>query len=149
VHAAGAEVGEPAPVVSLPSLTSNAAINLESLRGKVVYLDFWASWCPPCRVSFPILESIRQSLGPQGFEVYAISVDEDKEDALAFLEDAPPVSYLLLHDPYGDTPKIYGVRGMPTGYLIDRKGVVRKIHEGFKKSDGEKLRAAVEQLLGE
>lgn len=145
----GAVVGEPAPAVSLPSLTGEGEVSLASLQGKVVYLDFWASWCPPCRVSFPILEEIRQSLAPQGFEIYAISVDETREDAMKFLGETAAVSYPLVLDSAGDSPQAYGVRGMPTGYLIDRAGVVRKIHQGFKKSDGEKLRTAVVQLLGE
>jgi len=148
-NAGGATVGEPAPAVSLPSLTQEGEVSLASLQGKVVYLDFWASWCPPCRVSFPILEEIRQSLGPEGFEIYAISVDDNRDDALKFLDGTPAVSYPLVLDVEGESPQAYGVRGMPTGYLIDRAGVVRKIHQGFKKSDGEKLRAAVVQLLGE
>lgn len=141
-------MGEQAPAVSLPSLTSSGDISLASLRGKVVYLDFWASWCPPCRVSFPQFEDMRQELGPQGFEIYAINVDETEADAFTFLE-AAPVSFPLVRDAAGVTPKAYGLRGMPTGYLIDREGIVRKVHQGFRKSDGAKLRAAIVKLLGE
>lgn len=114
-----------------------------------MYLDFWASWCPPCRVSFPVLEELRQSFGPEIFEVYAISVDEDQADALKFLADTSPVTYPLVHDANGASPQAYGVRGMPTGYLIDQTGTVRKVHQGFKKSDGAKLRAEIARLLGE
>ena len=147
LHAAVAE-GDQAPAVRLPVLQGAADTSLESLQGKVVYLDFWASWCGPCRVSFPQLESLRSELGPRGFEVLAVSVDEDAADAQQFLRDIP-VSYPIVHDPAGATPKTYGILGMPTGYLIDRTGVVRHIHTGYKKSDGEKLRSAVLQLLGE
>lgn len=142
-------MGEPAPEVTLPSLSGSGDISLSSLRGKVVYLDFWASWCPPCRVSFPIFEELRNELGPAGFEIYAISVDESEEEANQFLQATTPVNFLLVRDATGAAPTAYGVPGMPTGYLIDRKGVVRIIHHGFKKSDGAKLRAAVVQLLGE
>lgn len=147
-QAGGAVVGQAAPAVSLPSLSGSGDISLESLRGKVVYLDFWASWCGPCRVSFPQLEVLRNELGGDGFEVFAINVDEQEADALKFLE-AVPVSYPLVRDAAGTTPQTYGILGMPTGYLIDREGIVRDIHQGYRKSDGEKLRAAIVQLLGE
>ncbi len=150
--AAGVTVGEAAPAVSLPNLVSDSPfgseVSLEGLRGKVVYLDFWASWCGPCRVSFPQLESIRQELGPQGFEVLAVNLDEDESDALSFLADAK-VSYPVVRDATGESPARYGLLGMPTGYLIDRHGVVRLVHQGFRKKDGERLRQAITELLAE
>ena len=146
-QAAAVVEGQVAPQVELPSLTAEGTnISLQNLRGKVVYLDFWASWCGPCRVSFPMIEAIYQELGEQGFEVLAINVDEYPEDAHAFLEEMP-VSYLVVRDPEGTTPGTYGILGMPTGFLIDREGVVRKVHQGFRKSDGAKLRAEVLELL--
>lgn len=141
-------MGEAAPKVDLPNLAGEGNISLESLRGKVVYLDFWASWCGPCRVSFPLLEQMRNELGADGLEVYAINVDEDEADALQFLADVP-VSYPVVRDGDGSIPQLYGILGMPTGYLIDREGIVREIHQGFRKSDGAKLRSAIVQLLGE
>ena len=145
---AGVAVGEAAPEVTLPQLPGEDAVSLSSLRGKVVYLDFWASWCGPCRVSFPQLEALRAELGGQGFEVYAINVDEVEDDALRFLAELP-VNYLVVRDGSGATPQAWGILGMPTGYLIDRQGVVRKVHQGYKKSDGERLRAEIVELLGE
>ena len=129
--AAGAQVGEPAPPVSLPLLSAPAGqeLSLASLRGKVVYLDFWASWCGPCRLSFPQLEQIRQELGPRGFEILAVNVDEQERDALRFLEELP-VTYPVVRDGTGDTPGSYGILGTPTGYLIDREGIVRLVHQG-------------------
>lgn len=147
-QAAGVAVGQAAPAVNLPVLLGPADTTLESLRGKVVYVDFWASWCGPCRVSFPQLEQLRVELGPQGFEVLAINVDEVEQDALGFLQDVP-VTYPVVRDAQGTTPQTFGILGMPTGYLIDRQGVVRDIHQGFRKSDGEKLRTAIVKLLGE
>jgi thiol-disulfide isomerase/thioredoxin len=142
-------VGEAAPEVALPQLNAEGEVSsLSSLRGKVVYLDFWASWCGPCRISFPQLEQLRGELGAQGFEVYAINVDEVEADAQQFLSEVP-VSYVVVRDGTGATPQAYGILGMPTGYLIDRQGVVRSIHKGFKKSDGAKLRAEIVELLGE
>jgi thiol-disulfide isomerase/thioredoxin len=146
--AAGVTVGQVAPAVSLPDLKGSGQISLAELRGKVVYLDFWASWCGPCRVSFPQLEQLRVELGPDQFEVLAINVDEVESDALQFLLEMP-VTYPVVRDAEGVTPKAYGILGMPTGYLIDREGVVRDIHQGYRKSDGADLRAAIVKLLGE
>ena len=132
----------------MPELSGAGEISLEALRGKVVYLDFWASWCGPCRVSFPILEQLRVELGADGFEVLAINVDEVESDARKFLSEVP-VSYLVVRDEKAVSPQTYGILGMPTGYLIDRRGVVREIHQGFRKSDGVQLRTAIVELLGE
>jgi thiol-disulfide isomerase/thioredoxin len=147
-QAAGVAVGQAAPPVRLPQLSGTGDISLDSLRGKVVYLDFWASWCGPCRISFPILNQLRQELGANGFEVFAINVDEVEADARKFLAEVP-VDFPIVLDPAGVTPKTFGILGMPTGYLIDRHGTVREIHQGFRKSDGDKLRAAIVTLQGE
>ncbi len=157
VDAAGVVVGQVAPAIDLPILvadpqstpgTPTAQVSLAELRGKVVYLDFWASWCGPCHMSFPQLEQLRLELGPRGFEVLAINVDEFEADALTFLNEIP-VSYLVVRDAEGVTPRTYGILGMPTAYLIDREGVVRLVHQGFRRGDGEKLRAEITTLLGE
>ena len=147
-NATAVKVGEIAPAVDLPNLVGEGNTSLADLRGKVVYLDFWASWCGPCRVSFPQLETIRAELAERGFEVLAVNVDEFEEDALEFLKEIP-VSYPVVQDIEGASPKIYGILGMPTGFLIDREGVVRRVHQGFRKSDGEKLRVEILELLGE
>ena len=148
-HAAGVALGDTAPDVELTKLPNDGStISLKSLRGEVVYLDFWASWCGPCRLSFPQLEAMRTELKSQGFEVFAINVDEFAEDALGFLQELP-VSYPVVHDATGATPSKWGILGMPTGFLIDRKGIVRKIHTGYRKSDGAALRVEVLKLLKE
>jgi len=147
---AGVQVGQSAPPVALPLLSPAGAgdFTLASLQGKVVYLDFWASWCGPCRVSFPQLEQLRRELGPRGFEVLAINVDEVEADARRFLEEVP-VSYPVVRDGSGATPRSYGILGMPTGYLIDGSGTVRLVHQGYRKSDGELLRSHIIELLEE
>jgi len=147
---AAVQVGDPAPGVDLPVLSAADPdrASLSALRGKVVYLDFWASWCGPCRISFPQLDALHDELGGRGFEVLAVGVDASEADARAFLAELP-VSYPVVLDSEGSAPARYGILGMPTGYLIDREGVVRLVHQGYRRSDGEQLRAAIIDLLGE
>ncbi len=102
----------------------------------------------PVGFLFPVLDQLRGELGPKGFEVLAINVDEVESDARQFLSEVP-VSFMVVRDAEGVAPQTFGVLGMPTGYLIDRQGIVRKIHQGFRKSDGDKLRTAIVALLGE
>jgi thiol-disulfide isomerase/thioredoxin len=131
----------------LPSLTEEGrTYDLARLKGQVVYVDFWASWCGPCRVSFPIIDEIYQELAGRGFLVLAINVDEYPEDAMEFLE-ALPVSYPVVRDAEGETPAAFGIIGMPTGFLIDQQGTVVKIHQGFRKSDADWLRKEILKLL--
>lgn len=150
--ASGVTSGQLAPSIELPLLSSReqsvANISLAELRGKVVYLDFWASWCGPCRMSFPQLEQLRREFLSSGFEVLAVNVDEFEADALKFLEEIP-VSYPIVRDEAGESPRAYGILGMPTGYLIDREGTIRLVHQGFRKHDGVKLKAEIIELLGE
>ena len=142
------ESGQPAPAFEGASLRGGDALRLESYRGKVVYLDFWASWCGPCRQSLPQLEKLRNEIKARGFEVIAINVDENPQDGLNFLKKYP-VTYPIVQDSHGVLAQLYDVKGMPSSYLIDRKGVVRYVHQGFNKKDLPPLREAVEQLVGE
>jgi thiol-disulfide isomerase/thioredoxin len=147
------ESGEAAPDFALPPLrTADGAneIRLADFRGKVVYVDFWASWCPPCLVSIPLLNELRDEYVNTGkpFEVLAVNVDSDPEDGIEFLLDEP-VNYVVVSDPAGTTPALYKVPGMPTSYLVDAQGQVRLVHEGFKRSDIELIKAEVDKLLEE
>jgi thiol-disulfide isomerase/thioredoxin len=142
-------VGQFAPAIDLPNMPNNGhQTSLASLQGQVVYVDFWASWCGPCRVSFPLLNDMRNQLHEQGFEVLAVNVDEFEEDALAFLEELP-VDYVVVRDSEGISPASFGVLGMPTGFLIDRKGRIREVHQGFRKSDAIRIQEAATNLLAE
>ena len=147
LSAMGVTAGQPAPALNLPGLDGKQYISLEQYKGKVVYLDFWASWCGPCRKSFPHFQKMRKELGDYGFEVLAVNVDEDPKAAHKFLEKIP-VDFPILLDPQGNSPEVFGLKGMPTSYLIDQQGVVRLVHEGFKEKDVNMLKAEIIKLLG-
>lgn len=151
VNAIAADVGDIALDVSLPVLISSEQtqqVSLNQYRGQIVYLDFWASWCPPCLVSMPIMNELRNRLQSQGiaFEVVAVNVDSDPEDGMDFLEEKP-VDFVVLSDPQGKTPAAYKIKGMPTSYLINPAGVIEFSHEGFRPGDGEKIEEEILKLL--
>jgi len=139
-------VGASAPEFDLPVLDGSRHIDFKDLRGKVVFVDFWASWCGPCRQSLPLYSKLNSEFSPREFVMVAINLDEDVAAAGRFL-DQHPVNYPVLRDPRGDVPSAFGVIGMPSSYLIDRKGVVRARHVGFEPRDIAKLRAEIDSLL--
>ena len=147
-HALAVSVGQPAPAFERLPLKGGEPISLADYAGQVVYLDFWASWCGPCRQSMPLMNEMYEELAPQGFTVLAVNLDAYLEEALNFLKKHP-VTYPVVRDTGGVLPKIYGMNGMPTAYLIDRQGQVRYIHHGFRRSDAPGIRQAVEALLKE
>ncbi len=138
--------GQVAPDFNLPLLRENTPVALADFRGKLVYLDFWASWCPPCRVSMPELESLHQEFPADRFTILAVNLDEDRNKALKFLERVP-VSYQILIDTDGEIPSRYQLPGMPTGYLLDPSGVVLHVHKGYRPGDKELIRELVNKHL--
>jgi len=123
-----------------------AQISLKKYRGKVVYLDFWASWCIPCRKSFPWMNKMQEKYKSKGLVVIGINLDESKADAKNFLKQVPG-NFTMAYDPDGVTPGKYKVEVMPTSYLIDRRGNLVHIHRGFKKSKADKMEAEIQSLL--
>ncbi len=137
---------DPAIPFTGTDLKTGETISLGDYRGKVVLVDFWASWCPPCLESLPAYERIRRELGPDVFEVIAINVDEKTEDGLRFLEDRP-VSYPVLADPNGEIGKPYNVRSLPRAFLIDQEGATVKIYKRFRNGDEERMKEEIKALL--
>ncbi len=139
----------PQPDWEVPLIANGSGtISHADLRGRVTYLDFWASWCGPCRLSLPALNRLRNEFSPEVFSVVAISVDYVEEDALDFLARYP-VEYPIAIDTTGDLGRAFAVAGMPSGYLIDKKGMIREIHVGFRKGDEAILQERIAALLEE
>jgi thiol-disulfide isomerase/thioredoxin len=142
-HAVGP--GEPAPPFSLTTQGGDA-VTLAGLRGKVVYVDFWASWCTPCRRSFPWMNDLQARYGDAGLAIVGVNVDKRRGDAERFLADVP-AAFTVAYDDRGDTPARYGVKGMPSSYLIDRHGSVVAVEEGFHDERRAVLEAAIRAAL--
>jgi cytochrome c biogenesis protein CcmG, thiol:disulfide interchange protein DsbE len=122
--------------------------DLTPLRGRVVLLDFWASWCGPCKQSFPWMEAMKSAYAAQGLQIVAINLDVARADADKFLNQFHP-TFEVRFDPKGDLAEYYGVHGMPVGILIDRHGVTRFTHVGFRMIDGALYEAQMRELLAE
>ena len=133
----------------LPNLESFALQGqLPPRAGKVVLLDFWASWCAPCKASFPVLDRMYRTYKDRGFVILAVNVDDDPADMEKFLADHP-VSFPIVHDARKRLVEQMAPEAMPTSYLAGRDGRIQVIHEGFKgKETEDALRAEIEKLLG-
>ena len=136
VHAA--EVGEKAPSFAIVSLTSNETVSLEDFKGKVVILDFWASWCGPCLVAMPKLSALSDSLPHDKAALLAVSVDSDPRRAKRFMMKMG-ATYDSLIDPEGDVAGMYDLPGMPTTFVIDQEGKITAQLVGFSPGDENKL----------
>ncbi|UJP06393.1 MAG: TlpA family protein disulfide reductase [Nitrosomonas sp.] len=142
------QVDIPAPDCTFATLEGDSAKGLHALQGDVVYVDFWASWCPPCVKSFPFLNQLEQEFKAQGLRVIGVNLDEKKMDAVAFLSKVP-ADFEIVTDQTKQCAKDFGVIAMPSSFLIDRHGNVRYIHQGFRQGESEQLRAMVQQFLAE
>jgi thiol-disulfide isomerase/thioredoxin len=147
---APARAGDPggqAPEFALP-VRGGSELSLASLRGQVVMINFWASWCGPCRQEFPILDQIHRKYHPMGFAMLGVNVEPDPGDAERFLKDTP-VSFPILFDRANAVSRRYDVSGMPTTILVDRKGRVRWLHRAYKPGDENEYIAQIRAMLKE
>ncbi len=136
--------GDAAPAFELDGLAG--PVSLAALKGRVVYLDFWASWCPPCRQSFPWMDAELARHGAAGLVVVAVNLDRQRAAADQFLR-AVPSRATIAFDPAGDTPRRFGARAMPSSFVIGRDGRIRLQHDGFRDEDTAGLDAALQQAL--
>ncbi|MBT3425916.1 MAG: TlpA family protein disulfide reductase [Gammaproteobacteria bacterium] len=138
--------GSLAPDFSLPIFDQTAVMESSDYLGKVVYLDFWASWCGPCQISVPKLIELQADLNSDEFEVVAINVDEEADRARRFLGRFD-INYTVLADPAGNVASRYELKGMPTAFIIDQEGRIMKIHTGFRQGDMKEIRLKINELL--
>lgn len=145
-HIASAlEAGVAAPEIGLTAL-DGTRVSLASLRGKVVVVDFWASWCAPCKQEMPVLESLYRRFKPQGFVVVGVSVDNERSNAQRFIQGVR-VSFPIVHDADHAVADRFHPPKMPTSYVLDKAGKVRFVHGGFRAEDGRKLEQEIASLL--
>ena len=142
-----AETKVQAPDFTLKSISGENK-RLSDFKGQVVLLNFWASWCVPCRQEMPILNDIHKKYEALGFAVLGVNVDQKSEKAIKYLKDTP-VDFPVLYDPEGKVSKLYSVSAMPSTAIIDRDGNVRYIHPGYKEGDEQKYRNKIKDLMRE
>jgi peroxiredoxin len=141
------ELGAPAREYAATTLAGDS-VSLESLRGQVVLLNLWATWCTPCRMETPYLQSIYEEHRDDGFQIVGISMDtRDAADDVAMFVDEFEVTYTILHDPQMRGMELYQVLGLPATFLIDREGVLRWMRYGPIPEDDPDFLAALEDVL--
>jgi len=136
-----------APSFSLPS-RSGDSVSLEQLKGQVVMLNFWASWCGPCRQEMPLLDQMHKRYSSLGFTLLGVNVEANTKDAERWLAETP-VSFPVLFDKESKVSKLYDVNAMPSTVFIDRKGNVRYLHRGYKPGDESEYLNQIRALLKE
>jgi cytochrome c biogenesis protein CcmG, thiol:disulfide interchange protein DsbE len=135
-------------LLSFSAAHSASSIGLEELRGRVVYLDFWASWCAPCLQSFPWMQTMQDTYRDQGLRVVAVNLDQYRADAERFLAKFHP-NFDVRFDPQGEVASRFKIQGMPTSVIIDRHGVLRYTHTGFRPIDGGAYEEQLRSVLAE
>lgn len=137
----------PAPDFTLDSRTGKP-LSLAQYKGQVVMLNFWASWCVPCKQEMPLLEDIQKKYSKLGFTLIGVNVEPDSKAANAVLEKIP-VSFPVVYDTQSKVSKAYDVSGMPSSVFIDRKGQIRVLHRGYKPGDENEYLNQIRTLIRE
>jgi thiol-disulfide isomerase/thioredoxin len=145
ICAIAGQVGTLAPDFSLTDLKGNA-VTLKQFKDKVVFLDFWAPWCDPCREEFPALDALYKKYRNDGLEVIGIDIDDSEKVAAEFLQKIP-VTFTILIDKKGISRRAYGFRMLPTAFIIGRDGVIRNVHIGFGKEFVQMYETEIAKLL--
>ena len=148
--ARAAWIDDPAPAFTLKDLEGKD-VSLEDQKGKVVLVNFWASWCPPCKDEFPKLNELAVAYGDKDVAVIAVTLDKALANVHKFLDKyaTDPVRLTLVRDPSAEAASRYGARAMPISFVVDRGGVIRYVHMGFQKDDETKWRKEIDVLLAQ
>jgi thiol-disulfide isomerase/thioredoxin len=137
----------PAPQFALAA-RGGSEVNLAQYKGQVVMINFWASWCGPCRTEMPLLENIYKKYNKLGFTLLGVNVEPDSKAADDWLKETP-VSFPILYDKDSKVSRLYDVSGMPSTVIIDRKGNLRTVHHGYKPGDENEYLDSIRQLIRE
>ena len=148
VFAASSDVAGPAPAFTLTSAVTGQQAALSEYKGQVVLVNFWATWCGPCQQEMPLLEQMYKKYKPAGFTLIGVNVDKEAPPVKELLT-RKPVSFPVLLDPANQVSKAYHVDEMPSSVIIDRKGVIRYIHRGYKPGDENEYQDRIRQLIRE
>ncbi|MGB5545068.1 MAG: TlpA disulfide reductase family protein [Polyangiales bacterium] len=146
-NASALEPGATPPAIDAPDQLGKK-VELSVLQGKVVLIDFWASWCGPCKQEMPVLEALHKKYAEQGLVIVGINIDNNAKKMNKFLKGTP-VSFRIVHDRKLAVASKYEPGTMPTSYFVGRDGKVRYVHEGFRKKDAGGIEERVKELLGE
>lgn len=133
------EAGKPLPDLGLAEV--------QKTKGQYIYIDYWASWCGPCRQSFPWMNALQAKLGPKGLKVVAVNVDAKRADADRFLSHTP-AQFTIAYDPQGESAKKLAIKTMPTSMLVSPEGRVLFVHSGFRAEETLQLEARISAAMG-
>lgn len=147
VFSGAALAAEAAPDFTLKS-KEHGNLKLSEQRGQVIMLNFWASWCGPCRQEMPLLDELHQRYSKAGFQVWGLNVDANQDDAERMLAKIP-VTFPVLFDPEGIAGKLFSVEAMPTSVFIDRDGNIRYVHKGYRAGEEDTYRQYIKELIRE
>ena len=138
-RAMAVEAGKPLPALGLAEV--------QAAQGQYIYIDYWASWCGPCRQSFPWMNALQAKLGPKGLKVVAVNVDAKRADADKFLAHTP-AQFTVAYDPQGASAKTLAIKTMPTSMLVSPEGKVLLVHSGFRTEETGQLEAKILGAMG-